>query len=167
MRSFQASSWSSKGYEVNAVQPRHQREHLSAAIRVRLEVVLAAKLFFGNWAGGFVVRFLVGLLVPGLLWPEFGPSLIHCRIRPCMNQGRRRCAALRPALPAPGSALARAARRAGAVPSPGGTGDYIGSSGTPCWYSRKPSSSPSIVQLAAAVARPPSASLARFGCDGP
>jgi hypothetical protein len=34
------------------------------------------------------------------------------------------------------------------------------------WYSRKPSSSPSVVQLAAAVSRLPSASVARFGHAG-
>jgi hypothetical protein len=139
---------------------------------VRLEVVLAAQILITYWAGNHTCGPERGYVMSACssacsCLACSGPSLIHCRIRPCMNQGRRRCAALRPALPAPGSALARPARRAGAVPSPGGTGDYIGSSGTPCWYSRKPSSSPSIVQLAAAVARPPSASLARFGCDGP
>ena len=150
----------------------HQREHLLSGDPVRLEVVLAAQILITYWAGNHTCGPERGYVMSACssacsCLACSGPSLIHCRIRPCMNQGRRRCAALRPALPAPGSALARPARRAGAVPSPGGTGDYIGSSGTPCWYSRKPSSSPSIVQLAAAVARPPSASLARFGCHGP
>ena len=71
------------------------------------------------------------------------------------------------ALPAPGSAFGDGARRARAVPSPGGTGDHISSSGTPGWYSTKPSSPPPIVQLAAAISRPPSASLTRFGHAGP
>ena len=39
--------------------------------------------------------------------------------------------------------------------------------GTPGWYSRKPSSSPPVVQLAAAVSRLPSASLTRFGYAEP
>ena len=44
---------------------------------------------------------------------------------------------------------------------------HISSSGTPGWYSRKPSSSPSIVQLAVAVSRLPSASLTRFATPSP
>jgi hypothetical protein len=59
--------------------------------------------------------------------PDLIPDLIHCRIRPCMKSRRHRCAAPRPALPAPGSALGRPARRARAVPTARRNTDLTGS----------------------------------------
>ena len=70
---------------------------------------------------------------------DTAPSALHLR---CVAEfsrirsRRRRCAAPRPALPAPGSALRRPARRARAVPSPGGTSDHISSSSTPAGTAR-------------------------------
>jgi hypothetical protein len=70
---------------------------------VRLEVVLAAQILITYWAGNHTCGpergYVMSACSSACSCLACSAYPLRCRIKPCMNQGRRRCAALRPALP--------------------------------------------------------------------